>query len=208
MKHKIRISVSAVLFLTLFLTALTWRTRLQEDLASRISPQILRFHVLADSNRSRDQSLKLGVRDQILTYINGNVPQTFTKFQLVRWISGHSSQIEALSESWLADQGYPEEVSLQLTRDYFPTKTYGDMVFPCGTYDALRVTIGRGAGRNWWCVLYPSLCLTSSTRVRIPDTSRKTLKSLLDQEDYQALESGNEPKIHVKSRLLEALMKH
>lgn len=208
MKHKIRISVSAVLFLTLFLTALTWRTRLQEDLASRISPQILRFHVLADSNRSRDQSLKLGVRDQILSYINGNVPQEFTKSQLVQWISGHSSQIEALSEDWLADQGYPEEVSLQLTRDYFPTKTYGDMVFPCGTYDALRVTIGAGAGRNWWCVLYPSLCLTSPTSARIPHTSQKTLKTLLDQEDYQALESGKKPEIHIKSRLLEALAKH
>ena len=155
MKYKISLCISALCFFTAFLILMASRTTGEEALASRIAPEILRFHVLAESDSARDQNLKLGVKGLVLDYIHGQVPEDADKEQLEQWIEGNKTSIETMAQDWLADQGASYPVKLELTRDYFPTKAYGDMVFPCGTYDAVRITIGSGKGHNWWCVLYP-----------------------------------------------------
>ena len=187
MKYKISLCISALCFFTAFLILMASRTTGEEALASRIAPEILRFHVLAESDSARDQNLKLGVKGLVLDYIRSQVPEDTDKEQLEQWIEGNKTSIEAMAQDWLADQGASYPVKLELTRDYFPTKSYGDMVFPCGTYDAVRITIGSGKGRNWWCVLYPSLCYTDAIHAVVPDSSRKTLSSLLAEDDYDAL---------------------
>ena len=109
-------------------------------------------------------------------------------------------------------------VQLELTRDYFPSKAYGDLVFPCGVYDAARITIGSGKGRNWWCVLYPSLCFVDSVHAVVPASSRRTLASQMSEADYHALlprdapqharedtSQNKKPEIQIKSRLLELI---
>lgn len=204
-------SLISLFVLTAFLLALSGYTRSQETLAAHIAPKILRFHVLADSNRREDQELKLQVRDQVLSYIYTAIPQPMEKEPLKRWLADHAEQIEETAEGYLASQGHPQEVSFELTSDYFPTKAYGDMVFPCGTYDAARITIGSGKGRNWWCVLYPSLCFTDPVTARVPEPSKKKLSALLDETDYEALRAEEKPEIHVRLRLLDtvsALLSH
>ena len=95
---------------------------------------------------------------------------------------------------------------MEVTECYFPTKTYGDMVFPCGTYDAVRVEIGKGKGHNWWCVLYPPLCFVDSTYAVVPDSSREILRESLDAADYQALlKKQPEVYIRIRSKFLELL---
>lgn len=173
MKYKISLCISALCFFTAFLILMASRTTGEEALASRIAPEILRFHVLAESDSARDQNLKLGVKGLVLDYIRSQVPEDTDKEQLEQWIERSKTSIEAMAQDWLADQGASYPVKLELTRDYFPTKAYGDMVFPCGTYDAVRITIGSGKGRNWWCVLYPSLCYTDAIHAVVPDSSRK-----------------------------------
>ena len=165
MKYKISLSISALCFLMAFLLLLTIRARSQEALASRIAPNILRFHVLAESNRAEDQELKIGVKNLILAYVHSQAPAAADKETLSQWLMENQEKIETLSEEWLKSQGCSVPVHLELARDYFPSKSYGDMVFPCGFYDAARITIGQGEGRNWWCVLYPSLCFVDSTRL-------------------------------------------
>ena len=204
MKYKITLSISALCFFTAFLILLAWRGAGEEALASRIAPQILRFHVLAESNRPKDQELKLGVKSLVLNYIQNRAPENADKEQLSAWIRERRTSIETMSQRWLSDQGKDCEVKLQLTRDYFPAKTYGDMVFPSGTYDAVRITIGKGAGRNWWCVLYPSLCFSDAIHASVPPSSKRTLSALLPEEDYAALQK-TKPEIHVRFRLLELL---
>lgn len=179
MKYKISLCISALCFFTAFLILMASRTLSEEAMASRIAPQILRFHVLAESDSARDQELKIGVKGLVLDYIHSQVPADADKDTLKQWIEENKSSIESMALDWLADQGAPCPVKLEITRDYFPTKAYGDMVFPCGTYEAVRITIGSGKGRNWWCVLYPSLCYTDALHAVVPDSSRETLSSLL-----------------------------
>ena len=187
MKYKISLSISALCFLMAFLLLLTIRARSQEALASRIAPNILRFHVLAESNRAEDQELKIGVKNLILAYVHSQAPAAADKETLSQWLMENQEKIETLSEEWLKSQGCSVPVHLELARDYFPSKSYGDMVFPCGFYDAARITIGQGEGRNWWCVLYPSLCFVDSVHAVVPASSRRELSSVLDEKDYAAL---------------------
>ena len=139
-----------ILLLTPFLLLASARTISQETMAARIAPDILRFHVLAESNSPKDQSLKLGVRDILLSHIQTHAPKNATKPQLAHWILQQKNTLTQTAESWLTSQGSPAPVSLTLTKDYFPTKSYGEASFPCGVYDAVRITIGNGKGRNWW----------------------------------------------------------
>lgn len=213
MKYKISLCISALCFLTAFLIILSSRTLGEEALASRIAPKILRFHILAESNSTHDQELKLGLKDAVLDYVHGQVPDSAGKEELIKWLNDHKAKIEVMSEDWLSSRGATYPVKLEVTQDYFPTKAYGDMVFPCGAYDAVRITIGKGKGHNWWCVLYPSLCYTDSLHAIVPASSRKTLSCLLDQDDYStllphknALRATKEtPKVRVRLRLLDLL---
>ena len=187
MKYKISLSVSALCFFMALLIFLAGRAQSQEALADRISPNILRFHVLAESNRAEDQELKIGVKNLILAYVHSQAPAAADKETLSQWLMENQEKIETLSEEWLKSQGCSVPVHLELARDYFPSKSYGDMVFPCGFYDAARITIGQGEGRNWWCVLYPSLCFVDSVHAVVPASSRRELSSVLAEKDYAAL---------------------
>ena len=196
-----------VLLLTPFLLLASARTISQETMAARIAPDILRFHVLAESNSPKDQSLKLGVRDILLHFIQTHAPKNADKPQLARWIMQQEETLTQTAENWLSSQGAPSPVALTLTRDYFPTKTYGEASFPCGVYDAVRVTIGNGKGRNWWCVLYPSLCLTDPSCQTVPEGSKKELAEHMTPDDYEAI-FKEPPKVKIRFRLLEFLTKN
>lgn len=196
-----------LLLLTPFLLLASARTISQETMAARIAPDILRFHVLAESNSPEDQSLKLGVRDILLQFIQTHAPKNAGKPQLARWIIQQEDTLTQTAETWLASQGSPAPVTLTLSKDYFPTKTYGEASFPCGVYDAVRVTIGNGKGRNWWCVLYPSLCLTDPSHGAVPEASKKEMAEHMTPDDYEAIFNGP-PRVEIRFRLLELLTKN
>lgn len=151
---------SLACFFTAFLIAVSANTCKQEADASRISPYVLRFHILAESNSKTDQELKLKVRDQVLSYIRENAPGDPSKTELAFWLLSHKNEVILEAKQVLAHSGCEADVNLSLSHDHFPAKIYGNAFFPCGYYDAARITIGKGKGRNWWCVLYPGLCFT------------------------------------------------
>ncbi len=92
-----------------------------------------------------------------------------------------------------------------VTQAYFPTKAYGDLVLPCGTYDTVQVVLGEGRGRNWWCVLYPSLCFIDSTHGVIPEQSKEELRGLLPEEDFSAV-MDPAARVRIRLKLLELLL--
>ena len=163
---------SLVCFFTAFLIAVSANTCKQEADASRIAPYVLRFHILAESNSKTDQELKLKVRDQVLSYIRENAPDHARKEERASWLLSHKEEVVFKAEQTLADSGCEADVDLTLSHDHFPTRTYGNAFFPCGYYDAARITIGKGKGRNWWCVLYPGLCFPDPDPV-VKETSSK-----------------------------------
>lgn len=213
MKYRISLCISALCFLTAFLIALSARQQGGEALAARIAPEILRFHILANSDSDEDQQLKMEVKGLVIDYVNENLGEEATKETTAAWLLDHSEEIEDMAHRYLLSRGKNYPVSLKLTRDYFPTKAYGDMVFPCGTYDAARITIGSGNGHNWWCVLYPPLCYTDSMNAVVPEHSKETLKRLIPEDDYEALlpecertsHTQEKPRVRIRFRLPELL---
>lgn len=213
MKYKVSLCVCALCFFTAFLIAMSARQQGNEALAARIAPEILRFHILANSDSDEDQQLKMEVKGLVINYVNENLGGNATKEKTAGWLMEHKDGIEEMARTYILSQGKDYPVKLELARDYFPTKAYGDMVFPCGTYDAARITIGSGRGHNWWCVLYPPLCYTDSMNAVVPERSKETLKSLIPDEDYEALlpekertdHNSGKPRVQVRFRLAELL---
>ena len=171
-------------------------------LAERLGSQVLRFHVIADSNRDFDQELKLSVRSFLLGRIYEEVGEGGSKEDIVSFLETDGSALMEETGRFIQSQGGDYDARLEIGKSYFPTKVYGDMVFPAGNYDAVKVVLGHGKGRNWWCVLYPSLCFISDTQAVVPDSSKDQLKSMVAEEDYFSLLSAH-PKIHFSLRISE-----
>lgn len=181
---------SLACFFTAFLIAVSANTCKQEADASRIAPYVLRFHILAESNSKTDQELKLKVRDQVLSYIRENAPDHAGKEELASWLLSHKEEVVFKAEQTLADSGCEADVDLNLSHDHFPARTYGNAFFPCGYYNAARITIGKGKGRNWWCVLYPGLCFTNSYHTDIDETASESYSLVFETAPRPELHLG------------------
>ena len=152
---------------------------------------VVRLHVVANSNGAEDQAVKLLVRDAVLE-------------EAARWYQGAGSMEEASSQlcthlqsiagaarQVLGEQGMGYSATAQMTEMYFPTRDYGDFRLPAGRYRTLRVTLGEGAGKNWWCVVFPSLCLPAATQEEALLT--------LPEGERQVVEGGQEVQVKLKA---------
>ena len=167
------------------------QARLQRDLADAV----LRFHVIANSDSSSDQELKIRVRDAVLDYFAEEMPESADASQAADWARRHTDEIEEAGRKALTRAGADETVNAAVTTCYFPDRTYGDLTFPAGNYEALRVEIGAAGGHNWWCVLYPNLCFLDSANAVMPDEGKQKLKNVLTEEEYSELSAASEFKI-------------
>jgi len=122
------------------------------------SGSLIRFHVLANSDSEEDQALKRAVRDAILTELSPRLAQAQSLEDSRRIVQELRPLMENIAAGVIRSWGKDYEVHTEYGRFAFPTKSYGSLVLPAGDYEALRVVIGRGAGSNWWCVLFPPLC--------------------------------------------------
>lgn len=177
-----------VVSVILFLRTVVGQAQLQEGIAN----QIIRFHVLANSDSQNDQELKLDVKDKITSYLQGKLRETSTKEEARTIIQQEMGQLKTIAESEITRQGYDYPVTIRLEHCYFPVKQYGDLTFPAGQYEALRVLIGEAEGKNWWCVMFPSLCFVNETYSVVPDESKDKLKHVLDEEEYEAIDGKSE----------------
>ena len=123
------------------------------------SAGILRLHVIANSDSEEDQRVKLAVRDAILPLFER--AQSYSDAR--EWLLRHGREIQETAESVLAEHGQHYGVQLSLGTETFPDRIYGETLFPAGDYDALCVRLGKASGHNWWCVLFPPLCIISET---------------------------------------------
>lgn len=124
---------------------------------------LIRLHVLAEDDSPGAQKIKLKVRDAILESFQKQLECCDDDEALYRYLCNHVVQMEAVARSEARAQGFNGEVSASVGVMELPEKRYGSVVLPRGEYRALRITLGRGEGQNWWCILYPSLCLATAT---------------------------------------------
>lgn len=170
-------------------------------LQHQLAEKVLRFHVLANSDSTSDQELKLSVRDAIGAYMQEKMGNITSKEECENFVAACIPEIEQVAEEVIAKEGFSYTVQAELAECDFPVKTYGQYTFPAGTYDALKVTIGEGEGQNWWCVMYPNMCFENSMYEVVDENSKKALREVLDEEEYQAvLKSGN---YQIRFRFLE-----
>ena len=161
-----------------------------------VRQRVVRLHVLAHSDSREDQALKLQVRDAVVQAAAGWLDGAATTEEALAAAEARLPALEAVARQTVQTAGYDYPVRVELTRMYFTTRQYDTVTLPAGIYDAVRVTIGAGAGQNWWCVVYPPLCAGAAT-------DRSTLSQVLDPSQ-EALVSGGDRYI-VKFKVMEWL---
>ncbi|MDR1559419.1 MAG: stage II sporulation protein R [Clostridiales bacterium] len=196
----------AVLCGLIFTLTVGWATMVySETTQSELARSVIRFHVLANSDSAEDQALKLEVRDAILSRLETELSASRSVDETRRIIESKLPMIESDAAAFIKDRGYNYPVKASLTKDFFPTKTYGDITFFPGEYEALRVVIGEGEGRNWWCVMFPPLCFVDATKGKVPDEDKAQLKSAVDKK-YVLLSDETREKsvtVNVKFKIVE-----
>lgn len=154
---------------------------------SNIEKNVIRFHVRANSDSSIDQERKLKVRDALVDYLRPAMDQVNTKEEALQVLEGKKKEIQKVARNVLKEEGDESKVAVSFPREEFPEKTYGQYTFPKGTYDALRVDIGAAAGHNWWCVMFPDLCVTKDDKVEIHKNGKKALEKVLGKETVKSM---------------------
>lgn len=161
----------------------------QLQVQENLSAEVFRFHVLANSDTEADQALKMQVKEAVLDFMKENLPNAASAEETKTWAEENLEELKAVAEQVITEAGYEYPVVLNVTNCYFPEKTYGDITFPAGTYEALRVEIGKAQGQNWWCVLYPNLCFIDAVHAVVPEEGKEELKEVLDEDAYEMVTS-------------------
>ena len=129
----------------------------------QLSNDILRLHVVGASNSQADQAVKLQVRDAVLTAVEDVTSGADNKEDAEKLLSENLQILEQAANDVLVEQGFSQRATVSLKKEEFPTREYDTFSLPAGVYDSLRITIGEGQGRNWWCVVFPSLCIPAAS---------------------------------------------
>ncbi|MBR4286599.1 MAG: stage II sporulation protein R [Clostridia bacterium] len=165
--------------------------------ANTVREDVVRLHILANSDSKADQKVKLQVRDALLEKNTLILSDGVSKENAVEYFELSKGELLEAADEVLRENGFDYGVKLSLEKEYFETREYGELTFPAGEYTALKVILGEGEGKNWWCVMFPPLCIPAAGEVEIKENT----------DDYLT-ESGNEivnggKKYVIKFKLLE-----
>ena len=160
--------------------------------------KIFRLHVVANSDKKEDQELKMDVKKTVVDYLSQNLGAEADLEETREYVLGNLSEIEQAALRTIKEQGKSYPVSAAVEKTYFPDKTYGDCTFPAGEYEALNIRIGKGEGKNWWCVLYPSLCFIDDTWGVVSREKKEELQEVLTKEEFRTILEDPEEKKKVR----------
>lgn len=161
-----------------------------------IRNEVLRLHVIANSDTAEDQQLKLKVRDAVLEKGKEIFGQSQNKTSAQQKAKSSISLIEETAKSTINQNGYDYDVKVEIGKSSFPTKTYENITLPAGQYDAVRVIIGNGDGKNWWCVMFPPLCLPAAK-------GDKKIDDVLNEDELKLVKSS--PKYEFRFWIVEKI---
>ena len=169
----------------------------------KIYESVVRLHVLANSDSDDDQALKLAVRDAILSYVSPLVIDSKSREEAIEILQGELSNIENLAKNVILEQGFSYSVGVTLTLEDYPTRNYEAMSFPSGQYVSLRVLIGEAEGQNWWCVLFPPLCLSAASEKA--ENEEAFIAVGLNSEQYKIITESEDLTYYLRFKILEAV---
>ena len=188
--RQLRWVLSGFLLLSVLLSASAWADEYTSEeqrlLEAYHSGELLRLHILANSDSIDDQALKLKVRDKVLAQTeNLFQSQPENAADAEQLVAEHLETLEQTAQQLVWDEGYSYAVKAQLVEMPFDDRTYGEWIMPAGDYEALRITIGEAAGQNWWCVMYPSLCVPNACEVTADEETAQEAFGKSEQDMLQ-----------------------
>lgn len=201
---KMVIILSFLLFLYTSICAISYAQNVSTDIAN----SVFRLHVLANSDSQEDQNLKYIVRDKLLEYMNSICGNCKTKQEAIVLVEENKDVFKEIAMNTIQEQGYSYSVNINIGNFEFPTKNYGDISLPAGSYDALRVEIGEAKGQNWWCVMFPPLCFVDISSGVVPDESKELMETNLSEEEFALVSQEEDNEIQFKFKLLEFFANH
>ncbi|MBQ8732516.1 MAG: stage II sporulation protein R [Oscillospiraceae bacterium] len=151
----------------------------------QISSEVLRLHIPANSDSEADQAVKLEIRDAILARTGELFYAAGTADQAAAIAEKELAEFERIANGILREKGFSYTARAEVCRMFFATRTYGELTMPAGQYQAVRITLGEGAGQNWWCVLFPPLCLPAATETPEDSFSREEQEILEREVRYE-----------------------
>lgn len=172
--------------------------------------KLIRFHTIANSDSDEDQELKLKVRDEVIKYLKPKLDKSSSITESERIIKQEYSNLEKISKNVILKNGYNYDVKIGIDYSNFPTKQYSNIVLPAGKYKALKIIIGEGKGKNWWCVMFPPLCFVDEESGVIDKKTDKKLKEVLTKEEYELITQKNQSevgKVKMKFKIVEIIEK-
>ncbi len=188
-KKKIITSLAVGLFVSLIFNYAGFAEKCEE-----VSGKVLRLHIVAASDSEEDQALKLKVRDMLLKSSADIFDGSVNVDNAVNLITPRLPELKCIAENVIRENGYNYKVSVSLKNEYFTTRRYDSFTMPPGEYKALRVVIGEGKGHNWWCVMYPSMCLPGAA-------AEDNAKSILGGKLYRFI--GKNPQFEPRFKIIE-----
>ena len=152
---------------------------------------IIRFHVLANSDSDADQELKLYVRDKVTEYTTELLKSCTDIDQAKDTVDLHKEDILTLAKEAVLQKGFDHTVTLETGFEIYPRRTYGNYTFPAGEYYSLRIKIGKAEGKNWWCVLFPPMCLGSASVENCDDATELQRAGFTENDIKIVSDNGN-----------------
>lgn len=177
-----------------------------EDVHEGLAGNLVRLHVVANSDSPEDQALKRQVRDELIQYMEKELSQVKNLRDAKLAITERLGTIESIAGDVVKKSGYDYGAKAEFGTFDFPTKLYGDIALPGGRYEALKVNLGRSEGANWWCVLFPPLCFVDASHGTISDSVKGELKKVLSEEEFKVITTSDpeeELPIRIKFKIVE-----
>ena len=195
-------AIACILGMVMYIAGNKWSSQAQAaDYQNHMAQEILRFHVIANRDSEEDQTLKMKVKEGVVSYVS-TLTQVGDDLESTKYIiSLYMEEIKKEAQRIIEQEGYSYEVEVELTESYFPVKSYGEAVFPAGVYQALKIEIGKAEGKNWWCVLYPNLCFVDSAYGVLEEDQKEMLKEVLTEEEYESIFQADSEDIKISFKL-------
>ena len=170
---------------------------------TEIYDTVVRLHVLANSDSEEDQALKLKVRDAVIGVVSPAVKDCKSQDEAIAAIEKIMDEVKITAEEVVRKEGYDYPISITLGEEHYPTRTYESCAFPEGNYVSMRVCIGDAEGQNWWCCLFPPLCLSAASAEDKASNEEAFISVGLSSDQYQLITESNSPKYKVRFKILE-----
>lgn len=196
MKFK-KLLIIFVLFLLYFIfNSISYSFSISHDLESNL----FRLHIIANSDSEEDQNLKLFVRDNVINYLKNY--QFSNKNELITFLKTQEKELNQVIQSAINQKGYNYNFTIEIGNSFFPQKKYENIILPSGYYDGLKIKIGKAEGKNWWCVLFPPMCLINESTCELPKESELILENSLSEE-CNSIVSSDTQKYKFKFKIVD-----